>query len=336
MKRIEAEKNELVLQNESGDYAIIPANRRAEVQKLLDEGCYDCIDKIVSELPAMADYANEGTVVSDPPSNDPPSNDLIPNLLNVIGKLESSDNYDVTVGMKKNPNLVNMTINEVIDYSRSLGNSGAAGRYQIIPGTLEGLRNKGYVKGDDVFNPETQDKLAVELIKGRGLNKYLQGKLTADEFADNLSQEWAGLPYNTDKSYWAGVGNNKSLMSRKDFMSTVFGVTGQAQPPKAENTIVESPKRMEIKQQMADISASPSPSLGVSPKSAKEEQPSIPKEVKAMIKSSMVMQQYIMFDWQDITADTLKAFILANKQKFPQVPTDSAYLTKLATALNSK
>ena len=66
MKRIEAEKNELVLQNESGDYAIIPADRRAEVQKLLDEGCYDCIDKIVSELPAMADYAEEGTVVSDP------------------------------------------------------------------------------------------------------------------------------------------------------------------------------------------------------------------------------------------------------------------------------
>jgi len=65
MKRIEAEKNELVLQNESGDYAIIPADRRAEVQQLLKDGCYECIDKIVSELPAMADYANDGTKVKE-------------------------------------------------------------------------------------------------------------------------------------------------------------------------------------------------------------------------------------------------------------------------------
>lgn len=228
MKRIEAEKDELVLQNESGDYAIIPADRRAEVQQLLKDGCYECIDKIVSELPAMSDYAEDGMVIS----NDPPN--LIPNLLKTIGQLESSDNYDVTVGMKKNPNLVNMTINEVIDYSRSLGNSGAAGRYQIIPGTLEGLRDKGYVKGDDIFNAETQDKLAIELIKGRGLNKYLKGTITADEFADNLSKEWAGLPYNTDKSYWAGVGNNKSLMSRKDFMATVFGIQQPKEQPVEE------------------------------------------------------------------------------------------------------
>lgn len=442
MKHIEAEKNELVLQNESGDYAIIPANKRAEVQQLLKDGCYECIDKIVSELPDMSDYANEGTVVaskeevvpklldvigelegrgkydilyggktnpeitnmtirdlisyqkglieegaegsaagkyqfipdtledlinrgklkedevfnqetqdrlakqllkekglnkflrgdineqeftdniskawasipyntgrsyydkdgknkslidrdvfmydvfgytpvkkervnqtmditkskfsdldySEPVklanqisnldltndkikaedgmviSNDPPSEDLVPKLLNTIGQLESSDNYDVTVGMKKNPNLVNMTINEVIDYSRSLGNSGAAGRYQIIPGTLEGLRDKGYVKGDDIFNAETQDKLAIELIKGRGLNKYLKGAITADEFADNLSKEWAALPYNTGRSYWAGVGDNKSLIDRSKFMADMFGVTEQPKEQTKEQT----------------------------------------------------------------------------------------------------
>jgi hypothetical protein len=69
MKRIEAEKNELVLQNESGTYAIIPANKREEVKRLLSEGCYDCIDRIVESLPKASDYAEGGTVI-DPPTKD--------------------------------------------------------------------------------------------------------------------------------------------------------------------------------------------------------------------------------------------------------------------------
>jgi len=62
MKRIEAEKNELVLQNESGDYAIIPADKREEVKRLLSEGCYDCIDRIVESLPKASDYAQDGSL----------------------------------------------------------------------------------------------------------------------------------------------------------------------------------------------------------------------------------------------------------------------------------
>jgi len=69
MKRtnVEAEKNELILQNESGDYAIIPANRRNEVLQLLEQGCYDCIDSIVASLPSTKDYAQDGTVIDNDP-----------------------------------------------------------------------------------------------------------------------------------------------------------------------------------------------------------------------------------------------------------------------------
>jgi hypothetical protein len=63
------------------------------------------------------------------------------------------------------------------------------------------------------------------LLKRRGLERYQAGKLSKDQFADNLSKEWASLPYNTGQSYYAGVGSNKSSGSRNDFM-TAFARNG--------------------------------------------------------------------------------------------------------------
>ena len=59
---IEAEKNELILRNEAGDYAIIPAKHRFKVQKMIDEGCNDCIDSLVETLPVASQYAQDGSV----------------------------------------------------------------------------------------------------------------------------------------------------------------------------------------------------------------------------------------------------------------------------------
>ena len=59
---VEAEKNELILRNETGDYAIIPAKHRAEVQGMIKDNCHGCIDSLVSTLPVMADYAEDGTL----------------------------------------------------------------------------------------------------------------------------------------------------------------------------------------------------------------------------------------------------------------------------------
>lgn len=59
---IEAEKNELILRNEAGDYTIIPAKHRAKVQQMLDENNHSGIDELVDTLPVMADYAQDGTV----------------------------------------------------------------------------------------------------------------------------------------------------------------------------------------------------------------------------------------------------------------------------------
>lgn len=62
--KIEAEGGELILKNKIGDHVIIPKDRREEVQELIKHGCHGCIDGIVESLPSMAEYAEDGTVVS--------------------------------------------------------------------------------------------------------------------------------------------------------------------------------------------------------------------------------------------------------------------------------
>jgi muramidase (phage lysozyme) len=146
-------------------------------------------------------------------------------LLDFIGKKESNGNYNILVGGKTEPNLTNMTIAEVIQFQKGMKSRGhestAVGKYQIIRKTLEGLVAAGYARMDEKFSPQTQDKLAVGLLKIRGLNKYLSGKMPPEQFADNLSKEWASLPYKTGASYYAGVGSNKSSGSREAFVNLV-------------------------------------------------------------------------------------------------------------------
>ena len=59
----------------------------------------------------------------------------------------------------------------------------AVGRYQIIGPTLSGLVGRGVVNEGDKFNEETQNKLAIALIKGRGHDPRA------------LQSEWIGLSH---------------------------------------------------------------------------------------------------------------------------------------------
>jgi hypothetical protein len=57
---IEAEGGELILKNAAGDHVIIPKKYRLEVQDMIKEKCYTCIDAMVERLPIMTDYAENG------------------------------------------------------------------------------------------------------------------------------------------------------------------------------------------------------------------------------------------------------------------------------------
>ena len=61
-KKVEVEKNELRIENDFGDVAVIPSKYRVEVKDAIKSNCHSCIDGIVESLPKMKDYAGDGTV----------------------------------------------------------------------------------------------------------------------------------------------------------------------------------------------------------------------------------------------------------------------------------
>jgi len=146
------------------------------------------------------------------PSGQAPSMNAI---LDLIAKGESNGNYNVVVGGATYP-LTSMTVSEVMQLQKKLikekGGS-AAGKYQIIYQTLAGLIGKTGVGLNDKFDVSTQDKLAEYLVRQRGFDQYSRNPTPEGKarFLTNLSKEWASLPAGPDdKSYYAGVGNNKA------------------------------------------------------------------------------------------------------------------------------
>jgi hypothetical protein len=123
------------------------------------------------------------------------------------------------------PGLSKMTVNEVMRL-QSEGKVFATGRYQIIPTTLAGLMTGKYgntgVKGDDLYDASTQDKLGMALI-----NKRLkQGGSDPIQQQFALSQEFASIanPY-TDSSYYDKVGNNKASIGTQTIQAALTGTT---------------------------------------------------------------------------------------------------------------
>jgi hypothetical protein len=63
--QVEVEGGELALKNSFGDIVIIPKKNRLEVEDMIREKCWACIDAFVNTLPVMEDYAEDGTIVSE-------------------------------------------------------------------------------------------------------------------------------------------------------------------------------------------------------------------------------------------------------------------------------
>jgi hypothetical protein len=128
-------------------------------------------------------------------------------ILNLVGRAESRGNYTALFPNGNNPQLTSMTLQEVM----RLGT--AAGKYQIIPSTMQDLIDRGFASADDIFNSSTQDKLATELIKQRKYDDYLNSRITGSDFADNLSDLFAALPNRAGVSAYP---NNRATVSRKE------------------------------------------------------------------------------------------------------------------------
>lgn len=162
-------------------------------------------------------------------------------LLDFIAKPESGGDFNIVYGGIKKADrpkklLTAMTIGEVLDWQDSIDRfypSEAAGAYQIMEDTLRPLPAAAGLTMRDLFNEANQRKLATVLLKRRGLDKFLGGTISATQFAQNLSQEWASLPCTiSDKkgrpalgqSYYAGDGLNRSHVTIEALMAAVRAV----------------------------------------------------------------------------------------------------------------
>ncbi|CAM5772001.1 hypothetical protein LMIY3S_03697 [Labrys miyagiensis] len=114
-------------------------------------------------------------------------------FLDYISRGESGKaGYDAVLGNGKygapDKPVSTMTLNEVLAFGDQIRhnpnnpyNSSALGRYQIVGKTLRGLMKQLGLKGDEIYSPEMQDRLAWALAKARGRN------------VAGLRQEWQSL-----------------------------------------------------------------------------------------------------------------------------------------------
>lgn len=153
-------------------------------------------------------------------------------ILNLIGQAEAPRGYNqIYIGSKvllPKP-LTIMRVSEVLEWQRQSVKAGsvssAAGRYQIIRKTLQGLVNNGVLNGSDYFHEQSQDKAARHLLKRRGLDKYAKGMISKETFANELAKEWAGLPVvsgkNAGKSHYDGYAGNSATVSVHQVLAVI-------------------------------------------------------------------------------------------------------------------
>ena len=105
-------------------------------------------------------------------------------LKDAFSHAESSNDYNRLVtpasGKYTTAPLTDMTIAQVLQYQNGMRGAGfpstAAGKFQIIQGTLKSLVDEGVVKLTDKYSPENQEKLAEALLERRGMSDFMAGK----------------------------------------------------------------------------------------------------------------------------------------------------------------
>lgn len=148
-------------------------------------------------------------------------------LLDFISGPESRGNYNAVFGKANNPeDLSTFTVDGILARQQAQRQAGAkstaVGRYQIIYKTLAGLKRQLGLNGSERFTPELQDRMALQLLRNRGYDRFRDGKLGLHEFALQLAQEWASLPDpRTGRSYYAGDGLNRSHVSPSQVASAL-------------------------------------------------------------------------------------------------------------------
>lgn len=160
----------------------------------------------------------------------PEAHPIIGQLLDFIGDLEAPEGYNQVFSGIPQSNLpprpiTEMTVDQVLAWQdavvRAGANSSAAGRFQIIRGTLRHLKDRMGLRGDEVFSQQMQNRMAVELMREQGLEEFVAGRMSARRFGQNIAGVWAALPQLSGAGRGASVfqnfNGNKALTSARKF-----------------------------------------------------------------------------------------------------------------------
>lgn len=106
-------------------------------------------------------------------------------------------------------------------------NSAAAGAYQFMPGTWQGLVDRYLGEGD--MSPERQDQAAIILGRQRGVD-FTKDPITKETIA-KLAPEWASLPTVNNESFYP----NQSVKTHEEIDEYLKGTLAQgaSTPPTA-------------------------------------------------------------------------------------------------------
>lgn len=180
-------------------------------------------------------------------------------LLDFIAeRAESGGNYNAYYGNAKNNTIrfTEMTVGEVLDWQKSTirnGGQSAVGRYQIINETFLGIVKEMGIDRNAKFDQSLQDAMGVHLLKRRGVEAYNAGKISKEQFANNLAMEWAGLPVvsgaKAGRSFYDDDGRNKSQVGVAAFLAAIDVKGPSANPVSAmdkEPSGLSGPRRREI------------------------------------------------------------------------------------------
>ena len=231
--KVEAEHNELILENSHGDKVIIPANKRNWVKQKLSEGCHNCIDSLVETLPVASQYAQDGSVY-------PPNKKVKVNQDNQIKEYDISSpeyrdlyntgklmNYDKNTDTYIATPLEEVTITAEApqwlkykrDYEKNSPKSDYVSKYLTPFARSLGNTETNYPKRlDEEYEQKSLDYVSEQLVKNKP-----QGKLSRVEWLNQMSDKEEELIKRNPKyqsSLWADTKRGLTSLVEQNSLQT--------------------------------------------------------------------------------------------------------------------
>ena len=161
-------------------------------------------------------------------------------LLDLIGSAEASQHgYNSIAPNDHNPDLTTMTIAEAAKAIGVNGGKGAIGRYQFTK-PIEQAKLAG-LGPDDIFSEANQDKMAIALMKNRGITMEMI-RDNPNEAGNLLAKEWASLPLlsgidgkNRGDSYYKGISGNQAKVTVERLEAILKQIAKMNPKPKGDS-----------------------------------------------------------------------------------------------------